>query len=104
MSDTGMRICDITHIVAGLAMGTISLEEKSGVLLAEEDYDLLDIAIKMEEARKRLSRYRENPLQLMIDSLVVIKNALQEKDNPFEVLDDWLTAELSKIVLDFHIN
>ena len=104
MSDIAMRVCAVTHIVAGLAMGTITLEEDHGVLLDEEDFDLLEIAIKMEDARKRLARYRENPLQLMMDSLVVIKNALEEKDNPFEALHTWLSAELSRTVLDFHTN
>ena len=85
-------------------MGTITLEDDRGVLLEEEDFDLLEIAIKMEDARSRLARYRENPLQLVVDSLVVIKNALQEKDDPFEALNTWLTAELSKTVLDFHAN
>jgi hypothetical protein len=104
MTDTALRVCAVTHIVAGLAMGTITLEEDRGVLLEEKDFDLLEIAIKMEDARKRLARYRENPLQLVLDSLVVIKNALEEEDNPFEALDTWLAAELSKTVLDFHIN
>ena len=104
MTDVGERICAITHIVAGLAMGTISLEEDRGVLLAEEDFDLLEIAISMEHARTRLPRYRENPLQLMVDSLVVMKNAFEEKDNPFEALNTWLTEELSRVILDFHIH
>jgi len=104
MSNKEIRLCDITHIVAGLAMGTITLEEDRGVLLEEKNFDLLDIAIKMEDARNRLARYRENPLQLVMDSLVVMKNALQEEDDPFEALDTWLAAELSKTVLDFHIN
>lgn len=104
MSDTAIRLCDVTHIVAGLAMGTITLEEDRGVLLREEDYDLLEIAIKMEDARKRLARYRENPLQLVMDSLVVIKNAFEENDDFVEALNTWLTEELSKTVLDFHIN
>ena len=104
MTDTGARVCALTTIVAGLAMGVISLEEKDGVLLDEEDHEMLDIAIKMELAMKRLARYKANPLQFLFDFLNVQNSAFGEGDNPFQAVHTWLDAELQGIVLDFHIN
>ncbi len=75
----GKRLCLVTTMIAHAAMGKDSVEDTGGVIIPEEDDDLIDLSIKMDEVMN-IPPYRFNRQGILFLTLNVMMSAIADAE------------------------
>lgn len=92
MNDEG-RVCCVTRIVAAMARGEDPVGDASvdgGIIIPDDDQQIVEIAARIEDAVK--DNYSGDFTSFIKHLLMVIKNAVEENDDPIEALSTWFDA------------